>query len=61
METMKISDTKISEFGECYEKIRFFNGLWYDVEKESYIMVKFYKEGEWYMLRKDNEFIKTNL
>jgi hypothetical protein len=49
-----ILNTKISKFGDNYERILFPNNIWYDVEKNSYIMVKFWENGDWFIMNKNS-------
>ncbi len=51
-------DTKSSKFGCNFEQIQFPNGKWYDVEKDSYFMVKFHKKGKWFIMNKYNDSLK---
>ena len=52
-----IRNTKKSKFGDNYEMIKFPNNKWYDVEKNSYIMVKFWNNGDWFIMKKDSDLI----
>ena len=58
MWTKQIMDTKSSKFGCNFEQIQFPNGKWYDVEKDSYFMVKFHKKGKWFIMNKYNDSLK---
>tara|TARA_B100000900_G_scaffold414548_1_gene441495 strand:+ start:497 stop:673 length:177 start_codon:yes stop_codon:yes gene_type:complete len=54
IQTKNIINTKISKFGDNYERILFPNNMWYDVEKNSYIMVKFWENGDWFIMNKNS-------
>ena len=58
MWTKSIISTKPSKVGPNFEQIHYYNGKWYDVEKSSYIMVKFHEKGKWFIMNKNSDYLK---
>ena len=52
MRIREICNTKESEI-PGHHKIQFHNGVWFDVEIDSYIYVQYVDEGPWILIRKD--------
>lgn len=59
VEIRSIKNTRESKWGLNWEKIQFDNGLWFDVEKNSYILAKFFDNGDWFIINKNSEFLKN--
>ena len=54
--TRNITNIKISKFGKNFEQIEFYNGVWKDVEKGSYILAKW--TDNWCIIHKKSELLK---
>ena len=58
MWTKQIMDKKSSKLGCNFEQIQLSNQKWYDVKKNSYIMVKFHEKGNWFIMNKYSKLLK---
>ena len=58
VQTLPVTNTKSSKFGDNYEQVLFPNGEWYDVEKKKYIWAKLNNNSNWFLINKDSEFLK---
>ena len=52
MEIKTILNTKPSRF-ENYEMVKFHNGEWYDVIKDSYVYVRYRPDSPWFIHHRD--------